>query len=154
MDWLALVFLFPDSEVRMQLLVSRVCVDYDAIALKNGWDEYSVAYRSRKTLSEWFSPCGKLEIAAEHGYFFRMKRDDEWETCVPVADCSWKQTTEPVMKLYTKTSYRFTIEDKETGLVWCYEDGDFDFGSCQAKELLDHLESFLANDPVSVKSGD
>ncbi|XP_020594507.1 alpha,alpha-trehalose-phosphate synthase [UDP-forming] 5-like, partial [Phalaenopsis equestris] len=27
------------------------------------------------------------------------------------------------------------------------------FGSCQAKELLDHLESVLSNEPVSVKSG-
>jgi hypothetical protein len=27
------------------------------------------------------------------------------------------------------------------------------FGSAQAKEMLDHLESVLANEPVSVKSG-
>ncbi|KAJ4974673.1 hypothetical protein NE237_007847 [Protea cynaroides] len=114
---------------------------------------FLVSARSRQTLTEWFSPCEKLGIAAEHGYFFRMRREDKWETCVPVADCSWKQTAEPVMKLYTETTDGSTIEDKETGLVWCYEDADPDFGSCQAKELLDHLESVLANDPVSVKSG-
>ncbi|KAF8407578.1 hypothetical protein HHK36_006712 [Tetracentron sinense] len=116
---------------------------------------FLVSARSRKTLSEWFAPCEKLGIAAEHGYFLRLKRDVEWETRVPVAvaDCSWKQIAEPVMKLYTETTDGSTIEDKETSLVWCYEDADPDFGSCQAKELLDHLESVLANEPVSVKSG-
>ncbi|KAJ0095756.1 hypothetical protein Patl1_15582 [Pistacia atlantica] len=114
---------------------------------------FLVSARSRKTLAEWFSPCEKLGIAAEHGYFLRLSRDEEWETCIPVADCSWKQVAEPVMKLYTETTDGSTIEDKETALVWCYEDADPDFGSCQAKELLDHLESVLANEPVTVKSG-
>ncbi|KAK1552208.1 hypothetical protein Q3G72_012381 [Acer saccharum] len=112
-----------------------------------------VSARSRSKLAEWFHPCEKLGIAAEHGYFLRLRRDVEWETCIPVADCSWKQIAEPVMKLYTETTDGSTIEDKETALVWCYEDADPDFGSCQAKELLDHLESVLTNEPVTVKSG-
>nr|QNH89933.1 TPS6-like protein 2 [Vuralia turcica] len=114
---------------------------------------FLVSAKSRKTLIEWFSPCETLGIAAEHGFFVRMTRDAEWETCVPATDCSWKQIVDPVMKLYTETTDGSTIEDKETALVWCYEDADPDFGSCQAKELLDHLESVLANEPVTVKSG-
>lgn len=114
---------------------------------------FLVSARSRKMLYDWFSPCENLGIAAEHGYFLRMKRDEEWETHVAATDCSWKQIAEPVMKLYTETTDGSTIEDKETALVWCYEDADPDFGSCQAKELLDHLESVLANEPVTVKSG-
>lgn len=46
-----------------------------------------------------------------------------------------------------------TIEFKESALVWHHQDADPDFGSCQAKELLDHLESVLANEPVVVKRG-
>lgn len=114
---------------------------------------FLVSARSRSTLSEWFSPCKNLGMTAEHGYFLRLSRDTEWETCIPVADCSWKPIAEPVMRLYTETTDGSTIEDKETSMVWCYEDADPDFGSCQAKELLDHLESVLANEPVSVKSG-
>ncbi|GFZ15854.1 UDP-Glycosyltransferase [Actinidia rufa] len=114
---------------------------------------FIVSARSRDKLAEWFSPCENLGIAAEHGYFIRLKRDVEWETCVPVVECSWKQIAEPVMKLYTETTDGSMIEDRETSLVWCYEDADPDFGSCQAKELLDHLESVLANEPVTVKSG-
>lgn len=57
------------------------------------------------------------------------------------------------MQLYTETTDGSVIEDKETSMVWSYEDADPDFGSCQAKELLDHLESVLANEPVTVRSG-
>ncbi|KAK8923733.1 Alpha,alpha-trehalose-phosphate synthase [UDP-forming] 6 [Platanthera zijinensis] len=114
---------------------------------------FLVSARSRRTLSEWFSPCKNLGMIAEHGYFLRQNGDAEWETCIPAADCSWKMIAEPVMRLYSETTDGSTIEDKETSMVWCYEDADPDFGSCQAKELLDHLESVLANEPVSVKSG-
>lgn len=81
-----------------------------------------------------------------------MKRNEEWETSIPVVECNWKQIAEPVMQLYTETTDGSMIELKETSMGWCYEDADPDFGSCQAKELLDHLESVLANEPVTVKS--
>ncbi|KAL6505870.1 Alpha,alpha-trehalose-phosphate synthase 6 UDP-forming [Orobanche hederae] len=114
---------------------------------------FIVSGRRRDTLDEWFSSCGKLGIAAEHGYFLRMKRGEEWETFVPEVECNWKQIVEPVMQLYTETTDGSVIEFKETAMGWCYEDADPDFGSCQAKELLDHLESVLTNEPVTVKSG-
>jgi len=41
----------------------------------------------------------------------------------------------------------------ESALVWHHQDADPGFGSSQAKELLDHLESVLANEPVTAKSG-
>ncbi|GER37182.1 trehalose phosphate synthase [Striga asiatica] len=107
----------------------------------------------RDQLEEWFSSCEDLGIAAEHGYFLRTRRDEEWETCIPEVECNWKQIAEPVMQLYTETTDGSVIEYKETAMRWCYEDADPDFGSCQAKELLDHLESVLANEPVTVKSG-
>lgn len=127
-------------------ILNSLCRDHNNLV-------FIVSARSRSTLDEWFSSCENLGMAAEHGCFLRLNRNEEWETCVPVSDCSWKQIAEPVMKLYTETTDGSTIEEKETALVWCYEDADPDFGSCQAKELLDHLESVLANEPVSVKSG-
>ena len=32
---------------------------------------FIVSGRGRESLGKWFSPCEKLGIAAEHGYFFR-----------------------------------------------------------------------------------
>lgn len=76
-----------------------------------------------------------------------------WES-TPVADnFDWKRIAEPVMKLYTEATDGSYIETKESAMVWHHQDADPDFGSCQAKELLDHLENVLANDPVVVKRG-
>ncbi|KAH9616813.1 hypothetical protein KSS87_007566 [Heliosperma pusillum] len=63
------------------------------------------------------------------------------------------EIAEPVMKLYTEATDGSYIESKESALVWHYQDADPDFGSAQAKEMLDHLESVLANEPVAVKKG-
>ncbi|KAI4996915.1 hypothetical protein ZWY2020_052257 [Hordeum vulgare] len=57
------------------------------------------------------------------------------------------------MRLYTKVTDGSYIEHKESALVWHYDEADLDFGSCQAKELLDHLESVLANESVVVNRG-
>ena len=83
----------------------------------------------------------------------RWKKDAPWETPLPIIDFSWKEVVSPVLKLYTESTDGSYIEAKESALVWHYQDADPDFGSWQAKELLDHLESVLANEPVSVKSG-
>ena len=57
------------------------------------------------------------------------------------------------MRLYTETTDGSNIEIKESALVWHHQDADPDFGSCQAKELMDHLENVLANEPAVVKRG-
>ena len=57
------------------------------------------------------------------------------------------------MQVYCETTDGSYIEAKESALAWNYRFADRDFGSCQAKELLDHLESVLTNEPVTVKSG-
>ncbi|VAH88381.1 unnamed protein product [Triticum turgidum subsp. durum] len=131
-------------------ILNSLCQDQrNAVFLCSGF--------KRCTLDEWF-PAENLGMAAEHGYFMRyelklrLKRDAEWETCIPPADCSWMQIAKPVMELYTETTDGSIIEERDTVLVWNYEDADPDFGSCQAKELVDHLESVLTNEPVSVKS--
>ncbi|KAA8522029.1 hypothetical protein F0562_012657 [Nyssa sinensis] len=152
------ILLDYDGTMMLQSLISTTA-NADAVVILNNLCKdpknvvFLVSGKDRKTLTELFSSCEKLGIAAEHGYFVRPNHDSDWETCVAVPDFYWKQIAEPVMKLYTETTDGSTIETKESALVWNYQYADPDFGSCQAKELLDHLESVLANEPVSVKSG-
>ncbi|KAL9661243.1 hypothetical protein QQ045_026065 [Rhodiola kirilowii] len=114
---------------------------------------FVVSGRGRDNLGKWFSPCKKLGIAAEHGYFMRWSDNDEWETCGDNSDFGFMQMTEPIMNLYMEATDGSYIEKKESALVWHHQDADLGFGSSQAKELLDHLESVLANEPVAVKRG-
>ncbi|PPD95699.1 hypothetical protein GOBAR_DD07308 [Gossypium barbadense] len=114
---------------------------------------FVVSGRGKESLDKRFSPCKKLGIAAEHGYFMRWSSDDKWEVCGPNSEFGWKQIAEPVMRLYTEATDGSSIETKESALVWHHRDADPSLGSSQAKEMLDHLESVLANEPVTVKSG-
>lgn len=134
----------PSSETISML--NALCADPNNLV-------FIVSGRSRHVLHDWFSPCKKLGLSAEHGYFNRWQQHEEWETSVRVSDFSWKEVVEPVLKRYTESTDGSSIEVKESALVWHYQDADPDFGSWQAKELLDHLESMLANKPVAVKSG-
>ncbi len=100
----------------------------------------------------------------------RWQRDLDWATCrwqsvsewdrhsaterdMPVMSFEWKLVAEPVMQLYTESTDGSYIEYKESALVWHHRFADPDFGSWQAKEMQNHLESVLANEPVTVKSG-
>lgn len=85
--------------------------------------------------------------------YLRWSGNEEWETCGQSSDFGWMQIVEPVMKQYTESTDGSSIEIKESALVWQYRDADPGFGSLQAKEMLEHLESVLANEPVAVKSG-
>lgn len=134
----------PDREILAVL--NTLCNDPKNVV-------FIVSGRGQQTLNDWFSPCKNLGIAAEHGYFYRWQKDEEWKTCVPTMDFGWKAAVGPIMKLYTESTDGSFIEAKESGIVWHFQDADPDFGSWQAKELQDHLESVLANEPVVVKSG-
>ncbi|XP_009768217.1 putative alpha,alpha-trehalose-phosphate synthase [UDP-forming] 7 [Nicotiana tabacum] len=134
----------PSSEVIS--ILNRICGDQNNTV-------FIVSGRGRESLSKWFSPCRKLGLAAEHGYFLRWAEDKDWEVCSQSSDFGWMHLAEPVMQSYTDSTDGSCIERKESAIVWQYRDADSGFGFSQAKEMLDHLESVLANEPVAVKSG-
>lgn len=86
-------------------------------------------------------------------YYNRWTKDSEWESRAVAADLNWKSVVLPVMEHYTEATDGSSIEQKETAIVWHHQEADPDFGTWQAKELLDHLENVLANEPVVVKRG-
>ncbi|KAL8532639.1 hypothetical protein ACS0TY_009012 [Phlomoides rotata] len=112
---------------------------------------FIVSGRGRDSLSDWLAPCEKLGIAAEHGYFIRWNKNCEWESLA--YDLNWKGIVEPIMKQYEEATDGSSMEIKDSALVWHHQDADPDFGSCQAKELISHLESVLANEPALVQRG-
>ncbi|KAM7508394.1 hypothetical protein LguiA_018847 [Lonicera macranthoides] len=114
---------------------------------------FIVSGRGKDSLSKWFAPCKGLGLSAEHGYFTRWNEDSEWELSMLTMEFEWKKMALPVMEHYTEATDGSFIEQKESALVWHHQEADPDFGSWQAKELFDHLENVLANEPVVVKRG-
>ncbi|KAL3644523.1 putative alpha,alpha-trehalose-phosphate synthase [UDP-forming] 9 [Castilleja foliolosa] len=112
---------------------------------------FIVSGRGRDSLSDWLDSCENLGLAAEHGYFIRWNKNSEWESLASKLD--WKEIVEPIMKQYTESTDGSSIEIKESALVWHHQDAGPDFGSCQAKELLLHLENVLTNEPAFVWRG-
>lgn len=116
-------------------------------------DVYIISGRARKELEEWFASVPRLGLAAEHGFYLRRPDATEWSVLDPDLSTGWKDIVLPILQLYTESTDGSSIEAKESALVWHYRDADPDFGSWQAKELLDHLEGVLANEPVEVVPG-
>ncbi|KAI7737013.1 hypothetical protein M8C21_032545, partial [Ambrosia artemisiifolia] len=115
---------------------------------------FIVSGRGKDSLSKWFDSCKNLGLSAEHGWLTRWSGDSDWECCGGLeVDAEWKKVALPVMEHYTEATDGSFIEQKESALVWHHQEADPDFGMWQAKELLDHLESVLANEPVVVKRG-
>ncbi|XP_020083571.1 probable alpha,alpha-trehalose-phosphate synthase [UDP-forming] 9 [Ananas comosus] len=152
------IFLDYDGTIMPESSISKI-PSTDIISMLNNLcgdpknTVFIVSGRGWTSLGEWFASCEGLGIAAEHGYFIRWSKEADWETSSSALGSEWKKIAEPVMKLYSETTDGSFIETKESALVWHYQYADHDFGSCQAKELLDHLESVLANEPVVVKRG-
>ncbi|GIL85506.1 hypothetical protein Vretimale_13398 [Volvox reticuliferus] len=107
----------------------------------------------KSDLATWFASIPNLGLVAENGFFLRAIGSSNWETLVPLADFSWKRMAEPILKQYVESTDGSSVETKESSLVWHYRDADPDFGTWQAKELLDHLEGVLSNKPIEIVGG-
>ncbi len=57
------------------------------------------------------------------------------------------------MQSYTEKTDGALIEEKESMIVWNYQDADPEFGNWQAKELTQHLEQFFFNLPIEITHG-
>ncbi|CAL5223978.1 g6589 [Coccomyxa viridis] len=116
-------------------------------------DVYIISGRRKTELAEWFANVEGLGLAAEHGFFFRRAGSLEWDTRSSVEEMSWRSIVGPILQQYTESTDGSYVEKKESAFVWHYAAADPDFGSLQAKELLDHLEGVLSSEPVEVVPG-
>ncbi|XP_024987493.1 probable alpha,alpha-trehalose-phosphate synthase [UDP-forming] 10 isoform X3 [Cynara cardunculus var. scolymus] len=114
----------------------------------NPWDIESVAVAINSAII-----MKESEKQLRHAKHYRWSRTSDWQPDLVPMELEWKEIAKPVMELYREATDGSTIEIKESGLVWHHQDADPDFGSCQAKELLVHLENVLANEPAVVKRG-
>lgn len=116
-------------------------------------DVYIMSGRKTEVLEAGLNNSPAIGIAAEHGFYFRKKNSTEWNKLLEDADLSWMELALRIMLMYTDRTDGSYVEQKKAGLVWHYLDADREFGSWQAKEMRDHLESLLSPFSVQVVSG-
>lgn len=107
-----------------------------------------VSGRDKGNLEEWFRN-ERLALAAEHGQFIKPADSGWWERQVELSN-SWQQVALPLLESYKESTDGSTVQVKESSAAWHYACADPDFGSWQAKELMEHLVELLGH-PMEVK---
>ena len=121
------------------------------LAARPGTEVDVVSGRKRDTLDRWL---GGLPIAlhAEHGLWSRPA-GGAWHAA-DVGPVSWREPVREILRGFADRTPGSLVEEKTAGFAWHYRAADPEFGSAQAKELIFHLSTALANVPVEILPGD
>lgn len=110
---------------------------------------YIISGRDQATLEKWLGSIPRLGMSAEHGCFLRPVAEPgetlRWVSMVNTDDLVWKQDVATLMEYHTERTPGSFVEYKSASLTWHYRLSDPDFGSWQAKELLNHLDQTVAS---------
>ncbi|MGA9192678.1 MAG: trehalose-phosphatase, partial [Anaerolineales bacterium] len=108
--------------------------------------------RDHATLQRWVGGTG-VDMVAEHGARIWDGSQGEWHILGESFEEGWQQQIRPVLEVYVDRTPGAYVEDKGSSLVWHYRRAEPELGSLRAKELMENLESYLANTPLHVMQG-
>ena len=111
-----------------------------------------ISGRDHHTLQRWIGGTG-VNMVAEHGARMWDRHQEEWQVLGEPFDESWQQQIRPVLEVYVDRTPGAYVEDKGSSLVWHFRRAEPELGSLRAKELMENLESYLANTPLQVMQG-
>ena len=111
---------------------------------------YLISGRDKDTFSRWFLHK-KYNMIVEHGVWISQK-GEEFKLLEQVKN-DWMDKIRPVLESFVDRSPGTFIEEKNYSLAWHYRNTDPDFGNKRATELTTVLTSLIANDNLSVLSG-
>ncbi len=113
---------------------------------------YIVSGRERRFMDTWLGNI-RAGLAAEHGFYYRLPNDSNWQCIGRNFDLSWKDVVYPIMQYFTERTPGTYVENKESSLTWHYRDADPHFGLWQAKDMQIHVEDVLSNMPLEILQG-
>ncbi|MGB5821741.1 MAG: bifunctional alpha,alpha-trehalose-phosphate synthase (UDP-forming)/trehalose-phosphatase [Saonia sp.] len=122
----------------------------DMLKAQENTDLYLISGRDKDTFKRWFSHKGYYMIV-EHGVWI-SKGGNEFELLEKVKN-DWMEKIRPVLEAFVDRTPGSFVEEKNYSLAWHYRNTDPDFGSKRATELTTVLTSLIANDNLSVLSG-
>lgn len=113
-------------------------------------DVVLVSGRDKTILQNWFGSLN-IGLVAEHGVWIRKKNED-WRMLKQLTN-DWKPKIIPILEMYSDRLPGSFVEDKEFSLAWHFRMADHEMASIVAKELLDDLVNFTANNSIQVLRG-
>jgi len=134
---------FPD-DVLKELLKSLIDIKNTSV--------YIVSGRDREILQTWL---GNLNIGliAGHGAHIKPPFSQTWRDKEYSSLNGWKGQLIPLLEVYVDRTPGSELEEKTFALAWHYRKTEPDMGSLRAKELINDLESFIANTPLQILHG-
>jgi len=115
-------------------------------------DVYLISGRKKEDMDQWFSRY-RLNLIAEHGYYYRHHNSANWIVFDAQADLSWKNQIIDIFRLYAGMTPGSNVEDKTSSVVWHYRNSDPEFGNWKANQLVAELYEMLSNLPVEIHHG-
>ncbi|HWQ55366.1 MAG TPA: bifunctional alpha,alpha-trehalose-phosphate synthase (UDP-forming)/trehalose-phosphatase [Bryobacteraceae bacterium] len=110
-----------------------------------------VSGRRAADLEGWFGAVPRLLLAAEHGAV--IGSGGAWAPTGVHPPAEWKQTVRPILEHFVIRTPGSFVEEKEYSLVWHYRMAEPEFGEWLAHELVEMLESMLAETELRAMRG-
>ncbi len=112
-----------------------------------------ISGRDQATLEAWVGDVGAA-LVAEHGAHIRASADGPWLPAQGGLSRGWQDQLRPLLEVYVDRTPGAMLEEKTASLAWHYRRAEPDLGELRAKELMENLESIVANTPLVVLQGD
>lgn len=144
---------------------------------------YIVSGREKVKLDEWFGDVDDLNLASEHGFFYKNKKKIQninlqsinsdtlqlgssnnvvsnnkkdtsvWEELFQIADWSWKESVLKILEGFTEKTEGSYLYKKQSIITWFYRDCDVYFGMVQANEINTHLHNIFEYCKLDIVNG-
>lgn len=101
---------------------------------------YIFSGREREVLQTWFGAIRGVGLIAEHGFFLKRPRDEQWYQ-LEALDLSWMNQIRHVLEYFKERTPGSEIEVKEVHMVWHYRRCRPDYGLLQARELYQTISN-------------
>lgn len=122
-----------------------------ALARRRDRDIHIVSGRPRVTIERWFGDL-PISLWAEHGFWSRLAREDEWRPAGRVPVNALERAHE-ILERFTRLTPGSFVEKKTAALAWHFRRAQPRVDRAQAREFLEALEHALADSPLEVLPG-
>lgn len=126
---------------------------------------FIVSGREKSKLDEWFGSIENINLASEHGYFYKFNKElrgltdgndlvyGEWKELFQVKDWSWKKSVIKILEGFTEKTEGSYLYVKQSIICWFYRNCDSEFGSIQAYEINTHLNNIFEYCKLDIVNG-